>query len=222
MAWEIFSRNIGTITEREQEKLAHARVGIVGLGGTGSPAFEILVRIGVGNFVIFDKDVFEKTNFNRQLYATEENLGKSKAGVAAERAQEINPKIKIEKYREELDEKNVLKLGKCGVVVDGADNLSARGIIAKFCKKEKIPYVFCSAGKGIGMVSVFAGADFEKIFGKMKEQKRNSIIAPAAFLAGALSASQAVALLLGKKYVKAPEFLFFDVFSERILWKGRI
>lgn len=222
MAWEIFSRNIGTITEMEQKKLAHARIGIVGLGGTGSPAFEILVRIGVGNFVIFDKDVFEKTNFNRQLYATEENLGKSKAEVAAEKAMEVNPGVKIEKCAQELGEKNVLKLEKCGVVVDGTDNLFTRRIIAEFCLRNKIPYVFCSAGKSTGMASVFVGADFEKIFGKFPEPKKKSVIAPAAILAGALSASQVVALLLGKKYVKAPEFLFFDLFSERIFWKGRI
>ncbi len=219
---ETFARNIGAITEKEQEKLANAKVGIAGMGGIGSPAFEILTRIGTGNFVIFDKDKIERTNFNRQLYATKESFGKWKVDVAVEKAKAINPKVKIEKYAEKLDETNVKKLGKCGVVVDGMDNVTARKTIAEFCSKNRIPYVFCSAGMSRGMVSVFRDADFGKIFGRMKEPKRKSIIAPAAFLAGVLSASQAVNVLLGKKYVKAPEFLFFDLFFERVFWKQRI
>ncbi|MDD5337706.1 MAG: ThiF family adenylyltransferase, partial [Candidatus ainarchaeum sp.] len=71
----IFLRNAGTVSGREQEKLAESTVGIVGLGGIGSPAFEILVRLGIGNFVIFDRDRFEESNFNRQLYAVDSNVG---------------------------------------------------------------------------------------------------------------------------------------------------
>ncbi len=222
MVEEVFSRNIGAITGMEQGKLAKATVGIVGLGGIGSPAFEILVRIGVGRFIIFDKDRFEKTNFNRQLYAAAGTLGRWKTDVAAEKAVGINPDVVIEKHAAELDENAVSGLKKCDVVVDGTDNIAARRIIAKFCRKNKVPYVFCSAIGSMGMVSVFNIAGFEKIFGKMKEPGRKSIVAPAAIMAGTLSASQAIKIILKKKFVKAPEFIFFDLFSERTLWKQKI
>lgn len=222
MAGEIFSRNIGTLTENEQEKLAGATIGVVGLGGTGAPAFEALARLGAGNFVIFDQDRFERTNFNRQIYAMEDSIGRWKVDVAAEKAGAINPKIRIKKYRQKLDMKSVSRLRGCGVVVDGTDNIATRGIIAKFCRAKKIPYVFCSAGGAGGMVSVFEGADFEKAFGTAKEAKRKAVLAPAAILAGTLAASQAMNAILGKRRVKAPEFLFFDLFSERVLWKQKV
>lgn len=217
-----FSRNIGAISEKEHRRLASSTVGIVGMGGIGSPAFEALVRIGIGSFVIFDRDVFEKTNLNRQLYAFAQTLGKKKVEIAAKKARSINPKVEIAAYAAELDEKTVSRLKNCDIVVDGVDNILARKIIAGYCRKNRIPYVFCSAGGSMGMVGVFTTADFGKVFVNAREAERKSVIAPAAMLAGALSASQAAAVLLGKKFVKAPEFLFFDLFSKRVLWKQRI
>ncbi|MDD5337769.1 MAG: ThiF family adenylyltransferase [Candidatus ainarchaeum sp.] len=218
----IFLRNAGTVSEREQKKLAESTVGIVGLGGIGSPAFEILVRLGIGNFVIFDRDRFEESNFNRQLYAVDSNVGKFKAGVAAAKARKINPEVRVEAYAEEFNKKNAAKLRKCDVMVDGTDNMEARKNIAAFCRKMKIPYVFCSAGKSMGMVSVFDRARFKDVFGEAREGVKKSVIAPAAVLAGSISASQAACVLLGKPYVRAPEFIFFDIFSERFLWKQKV
>lgn len=223
MADGAFARNIGTIGEKGQKKLGSARVGVVGLGGTGGIAFETLVRAGAGNFVIADGDRFERANFNRQIYATRGNLGKWKVDAAAEKAVSINPKIRIEKYRGKLHGKNIGKLEKCDIVIDGTDNLETRRIIAGFCRKNGIPYVFCSAGGARGMVSVFAGGDFGGIFGKAEEtKKKRSVIAPAAILAGTLAASQAINAVLKKRFVKAPEFLFFDLFSEKVLWKHKV
>ncbi len=216
-----FARNIGTITGAEQARLGRACAGVVGLGGIGSPAFESLVRAGIGNFVIFDKDRFEKGNFNRQIYANGETEGRPKAEVARGRALAINPSAKVEACLA-LDGRSVRKLKRCDIVVDGTDNLATRKLVAAFCGKNKIPYVFCSAGGSTGMCGVFCGADFSKVFGTAKEMRRKHVIAPAAITAGALSAAQAIAVLLGKKFVEAPEFIFFDLFSERLLWRQRI
>ncbi len=215
-------RNIGTLSGAEQRKLGKSTAGIVGLGGIGSPAFEILVRMGVGKLVVFERDSFGETDFNRQLYAINRNLGKKKIEISAFKAMEINPKLKLEKHDARLDESNVHALAGCDVVVDGTDNLASRRIIAKFCIKHGIPYVFCSAGNAMGMCGVFVDADFGKVFGDAREPARKSVIAPAAIMAGTISASQAICVLLGKEYVKAPEFIFFDLFSPRILWRQKV
>lgn len=219
---EEFERNIGVLTKNEQKKLTHSKIGIVGLGGIGAPAFEILVRIGVGNFVLFDNDRFEKSNFNRQLYAIDKHLGSLKVEVAEMKAMMINPTLKIESHSKKLDEKTVNKLKGCDVVVDGVDNIASRKVIARFCRKNRIPYVFCAAGLSMGMCGVFTDADFDKVFAHAKEVERKSVIAPAAFLAGSISGMQAANVLLGKGFVKAPEFLFFDVFDRWIFWKRKI
>lgn len=221
---ERFSRNIGPINKREQEKLNKASIGVIGLGGVGSPAFEVLVRAGVGKFVIFDWDKFEYSNFNRQIYAVEENIGKFKVDAAAEKAEKINPMVRIEKYAEMLDSNNVAKLIKCDVIIDGSDNLATRKVVAKFCKDNNIPYVFCSAGSSMGMCGVFKRKDFGLVFRGVKEFGcgKRGVLGATAIFAGVLGASQAISTILRKPTVNAPEFLFFDIFSKRFLWKQKI
>ncbi len=224
MVREEFSRNIGPLTEKEQEKLEGAKVGIIGVGGVGSPAFEMLVRAGIRKFVVFDWDRFEKSNFNRQIYATVKSEGKPKTIEAKKKAGEINPEVEVAAFTEMLNSSSAGKLAGCDIVIDGTDNLPTRKIVAAFCRKNKIPYVFASAGGSRGMVGIFTKADFEKTFRHAKDAgcAKKGIIGVAAVLSGTLAAAQAICALLGKKTVEAPEFLFFDVFSERAFWKAKI
>lgn len=126
MVAEMFSRNMGTLSEKEQRKLAACRVGVVGLGGIGSPAFEVLVRLGVGKFVIVDSDKYGRTDMNRQLYAIENHLGMKKVDIAASKAWKINPGLEIEKHVIRLNDENAKVLRNCDVVVDGDERLTAR------------------------------------------------------------------------------------------------
>ena len=219
---ERFARNIGPLSAIEQGKLARAKVGIVGLGGTGGAAFECCVRNGIGKFVIFDCDKFELSNFNRQLYAIDRNVGKVKVNVAAEKARRINPDVKIIAYAERVGEKNAAMLAKCDVVIDCTDNVRSRRIVSAFCRKRKIPYVFCSAGGSSGMASVFENIDLDGALPGAREPVSKGVLAQAAMIAGTLAAAQALAVLLGKECVRAPEFIFFDLFSERVLWKQKV
>lgn len=77
------------------EKLAKKHVLIVGLGGVGSFAAEFIGRSGVGEMTIIDGDVVDITNVNRQLPATQKNIGQSKAEWMEERLLAINPNLKI-------------------------------------------------------------------------------------------------------------------------------
>ncbi|HSG22550.1 MAG TPA: ThiF family adenylyltransferase, partial [Azonexus sp.] len=64
---EAFSRNIGWVTEAEQQRLRQSRVAIGGLGGVGGVHLLTLARLGIGRFTIADFDVFDVVNFNRQV-----------------------------------------------------------------------------------------------------------------------------------------------------------
>ena len=90
-----FSRNIGWVTEAEQERLKNARVAIGGLGGVGGVHLLTLARMGVGRFTIADFDVFDIVNFNRQVGARVSTLGRPKIDVLAEMAGDINPEIRL-------------------------------------------------------------------------------------------------------------------------------
>ena len=81
------------------EKLNKSTVAVFGCGGVGSYALEALVRAGVGNIVLIDKDIVDITNINRQLIADTTTVGQDKVEVAKQRALRINPNINIEIHK---------------------------------------------------------------------------------------------------------------------------
>ena len=84
-----YERN-GIITDDEQNRLKRTKVAIVGLGGLGGYVAEQLVRLGIGELVLVDGDVFNESNLNRQLFSTEAAIGHSKAEVANARLKAID------------------------------------------------------------------------------------------------------------------------------------
>lgn len=103
---DLVNRNIGLISEAEQRHLKHSKIAIFGIGGFGGVIFEILVRSGIERFNIADRDVFEATNMNRQIFATGDTLGVHKTAAAKKRALSINPNAKITTFGT-VDETNV-------------------------------------------------------------------------------------------------------------------
>ena len=77
------------------EKLAGSHVCVVGLGGVGSWAAEMLARAGVGELTLIDQDVYGESNINRQLGAVMSTVGRPKAEVMAARALDVNPDCRV-------------------------------------------------------------------------------------------------------------------------------
>ena len=88
---ERFLRNEMLLGPAALEKLARSHVCVVGLGGVGSWAAEVLARAGVGELTLVDQDEYGESNINRQLGALDSTVGRPKAEVMAERALDINP-----------------------------------------------------------------------------------------------------------------------------------
>lgn len=89
-----------------EEMLDHFRnstVAVIGVGGVGGYAAEMIVRAGVGHLIILDSDEVSVTNKNRQLLALDSTVGRPKCQVLAERLMDINPELDlviIEQYLE--------------------------------------------------------------------------------------------------------------------------
>ncbi len=81
--------------EEKMLRLATARVLVVGVGGVGAYAAEMLCRAGVGQLTLVDADTVQPTNINRQLPATHATLGRPKVEVLAQRFREINPELRL-------------------------------------------------------------------------------------------------------------------------------
>lgn len=131
--------------EETLEKLAASKVMVVGLGGVGAYAAEMLCRAGIGNMVILDSDTVSVTNKNRQLIALESTLGKLKTEVVAERLRDINPGINLTIIDEYLEEEKLdeifSKAGELDYVVDAIDTLAPKISLIKYCVGHRIPHV---------------------------------------------------------------------------------
>jgi len=92
---ERYLRNFKTLDCAAQRRLLEARVALVGLGGLGGPVLEGLARLGFGRIDAVDHDVFEPSNLNRQLLATESALGSAKAVAAKARLADVNPSVEL-------------------------------------------------------------------------------------------------------------------------------
>ena len=167
---QAFSRNLGWVTEAEQQRLRHARVAIGGLGGVGGVHLLTLTRLGIGRFSIADFDVFDVVNFNRQAGALMSSLGKTKIDTLASMALDINPEIELSTFPEGIRDSTIDQfLDGVDLYVDGLDFFAfdARRLTFAACERKGIP-VITAAPLGLGTaLLVFApgGMPFEDYFG---------------------------------------------------------
>ncbi len=137
-----FERNIPTLSEDEQKKLSKSRVAVIGLGGLGGYLCEMLARLGVGEIVICDGDVFDETNLNRQLLSSFGNIGTLKAEAALGWIESINSSIKVDSFCQNFSLDNASEiLSGCDLVLDGLDNSCSRLILEDACSTLNIPIV---------------------------------------------------------------------------------
>ena len=136
--------------EQVIEAFARATVAVVGLGGVGAYAAEMICRAGVGRLILWDSDVVTPTNKNRQLLATDSNMGRLKTEVLSERLKDINPAVDITLVQEYLQEDNVaaiLDAYHIDFLVDAIDTLSPKLALISHCVKSGLPLV-SSMGSG--------------------------------------------------------------------------
>ena len=136
--------------EEKQERLAQAHLLIVGLGGVGSWAAEMLCRAGAGAMTIIDADVVDVTNINRQMPALASTVGLPKCDVVAERLRAINPDVKITVKQMFITPENVPSLldeGGFDFVVDAIDTLDPKGALIRGCWERDIK-IISSMGAG--------------------------------------------------------------------------
>jgi molybdopterin/thiamine biosynthesis adenylyltransferase len=137
-----YRRNFNTINFAEQITLLSSKVAVVGCGGLGGNIIELLARLGVGNIITVDGDIFKESNLNRQILCTEKNIIKEKAISAASRIKYINSSIDTQYYSQFIDTQNINNIIQDrDVVIDALDNIPSRFILEKACKKLKIPFI---------------------------------------------------------------------------------
>ena len=166
---EAFSRNIGWVTEAEQEILRNVKVACGGLGGVGGDHMTVLARLGIGKFHISDLDDYDVANFNRQAGASMKTLGQPKAEVMEDILSNINPEAEVKNFKEGITLENVdAFLDGVDIYVDSLDIFAVdiRRKVFQKCYEKGIPAITAAPmGMGTSMLVFMPGKmSFEEYF----------------------------------------------------------
>jgi len=147
-SWQ--ERTAMLVGDQMLENFRNSTVAVIGIGGVGAYAAEMLVRAGIGHLIILDSDDVSETNKNRQLLALDSTVGRQKCDVLSERLKDINPELDltvIKQYLEAEKAGEVLGDYKIDFLVDAIDTLSPKLHLIKYCMDSGIPLV-SSMGAG--------------------------------------------------------------------------
>lgn len=144
-----FKRLENLIDHVSLEKLRSSTILVVGLGGVGGYVVEALSRSGIGNLILIDFDKVDITNFNRQIIAVNDNIGKYKADCFKDRIESINEECNVIIYNLKIDNANIKDIfnTKIDFVVDAVDDVKAKEAIINYCLDHNINFI-SSMGTG--------------------------------------------------------------------------
>ncbi|WP_316738532.1 HesA/MoeB/ThiF family protein [Pedobacter aquatilis] len=128
-----------------QEKLAKARVLIIGAGGLGVPLATYLASAGVGHIGIIDQDTISISNLHRQFLYTITDLNKPKVEILKTRLNQINPEVEITSYKENLNQNNAEKIIQdYDIICDCTDDTETRILIGQISAAHEKPLVYAA------------------------------------------------------------------------------
>jgi molybdopterin/thiamine biosynthesis adenylyltransferase len=203
-----------------QEKLAHARVLIVGLGGLGCPVAMYLAAAGVGHLTLLDFDRVDLSNLQRQIAHTTGRIGQTKVASAAQTITDLNPAVELSCISEKLDDLALAaEIEKAEVVVDCTDNFEVRFQINEYCVASKTPLVSGAAIRLEGQVMVYDPMTpnspcyrclYQSADDAALNCAENGVAAPVVGVIGAIQATEVLKLLIGFGQSLAGFLLVFD------------
>jgi tRNA A37 threonylcarbamoyladenosine dehydratase len=166
-------------------RLRVSHVVVIGIGGVGSWAAEVLARNAIGKITLVDLDNIAESNFNRQLHAIESNIGKPKVTAMRERILTINPTCQVCEIDDFITSDNVHQLLNFSfdIVLDCIDDAKAKVALAVFCKEAKIPLIM-SGGAGGRLdptrihVTDLASVEGDKLIAKVRNLLRRDFAFP--------------------------------------------
>ncbi len=153
--------------KQRMEELKSSHILVVGLGGVGAYAAEMLCRAGIGNLTIVDADTVQSSNINRQLPALHSTIGQSKAALLKDRLKDINPGANIIALQEFLKDERTVELldnNKFDFVVDAIDSISPKIFLIYHSLTRKIPIISALGAGGKTDLSKIKITDISKTY----------------------------------------------------------
>ena len=210
-----------------QERLAAARVAIVGLGALGSVQAELLTRAGVGTLRLIDRDFVELSNLQRQTLYQESDAAEAlpKAIAASRRLAGVNSTIQIEALVEDLSPASIDELLEgVDLILDATDNFETRYLINDFAVRQAIPWIYGAAVASYGVkLAIVPGltACFRCVYpepprGAQPTCETEGVLGPVTAAIAALQAGDALKILARGKESVTARLTTIDIWSGQV------
>jgi len=206
--------------EDGQQKLKNASVAVIGAGGLGGPLLSYLSAAGVGTLGIFDHDVVDLSNLQRQVLFSTEDIGKSKADCARNVVERLNPNVRVISSREKVTATNALALLKpFDIIADATDNFPTRYLLNDVAVLLNKPLVYGSIFRYEGQVSVFnfnGGTTYRDLYpqppkpGTVPDCAEGGVLGVLPGIIGSLQANEVIKVITGIGEVLSGRMLVLD------------
>jgi molybdopterin/thiamine biosynthesis adenylyltransferase len=226
---ERYSRQIilGNFGAKGVKKLLMSTVAVVGAGGLGCPALQVLAGAGVGHLKIIDHDAVALSNLPRQILHSTNDLEKPKVESAKERLLAMNPDIDIQIFTDYLNVQNIAAfLSGTDYVIEASDNLATKFLVNDACVHFGVPFTIAGVLQYGGQVlSVQPGKStcYRCLFGsplnssQLENCSTAGILATTSIIGGTIQANEAIKTLLGLEGRLLNTLLTFDLGSYKFI-----
>ena len=212
-----------------QERLLASRAAIIGCGAIGAAAANLLVRAGVGQLRIIDRDFVEPSNLQRQMLFDESDAHKAlpKAVAAEQKLRSINSSVAVEGIVADLSSRNVHELlGPFELLLDGTDNFETRFLINDFAVKSARPWIYAAAVASYGLTMTILPGQTACLSCLLESSNGTpgleetcdtiGVLAPIVNLIASLEVAEALKLLSGHPEALNGRLISCDVWSGRM------
>ena len=209
-----------------QQKLLDAKVLLLGAGGLGSPTALYLAAAGVGTIGIVDDDVVDLSNLQRQVIHNTPRIGVPKVDSAEQVINELNPDVKVVKYRTRLDASNIMEIIEgWDIIVDGVDNFPTRYLLNDATVRLQIPVVSAAILGFEGQLSVFKpyeGPCYRCLFRQPPPAElapscgANGVLGVLPGTMGLLQATEVIKLIIGAGDPLIGRLLMYDALAAEV------
>jgi molybdopterin/thiamine biosynthesis adenylyltransferase len=231
-SYERYSRQIlfSEIGKAGQERLLESSAVIVGCGALGTSLANLLVRAGVGNLRIVDRDFVEPSNLQRQTLFEESDAQEAlpKAVAAERRLRAINSGVSVEGIVADVSPKNAAELlSGYPLILDGTDNFETRFLLNDIAIHLNVPWIYAAVVASYGVTLTVRPGETACLACALESESGNGfetagtedtcdsvgVLGAAAGVIASIEAAEAIKLLAGKSEAAGGRLVSFDVWS---------
>jgi len=212
------------LTRDGQHELRRRKALIIGVGGLGAWAAELLARAGVGALRLVDDDIVELVNIHRQALYDANDVGRRKVDAAADRLRRINSDVAIETAPARMSAENIADLADgADVIIDGCDNFASRFVINDFAVRNALPWVFAGVVTAQAQTMTIIPsrtACLRCIYENPPPDEitclQVGVLGPAVAAISAIQTTEAIKILAGHPDAASPYLLKMDLWTNTI------